>query len=292
MILSMGLVMGLALTADPAQVAVVDTVGPGKTRVSKVIFQVAKTVLKDAVVSLQPRPPAWTTTKKLVDAIAGMARDYGAAAVIDSTVSRKHVLTVTVVARDGKVLFQNLVALPGKNIEAAVKPVAESAVRAVEDYLASPKEAAPSPPAEPSGSQPVASSTTPAPETAPDVGSTATGLPTPEPAATSHRALVGQARPDLMRPALEPVAPWWTPLFRNIGYLVGGAGLLGAAAGAYYGLQAQSKRDAIKRDAGLSQEDAITRDRQASVLAGRANLFFLVGGSIAAVGAGLAGFDW
>ena len=107
-----------------------------------------------------------------------------------------------------------------------------------------------------------------------------------------YPVLLAQAKPDFLRPAVEQEVPWWTPLFKNIGYGVGGMGLVGAGVGAYYGLQAESKRNSVKRDTGLSQQEALSRHREANVLAGRANLFFIVGASVAALGASLVGFDW
>ena len=82
--------------------------------------------------------------------------------------------------------------------------------------------------------------------------------------------LLAQAPPDLLRPTAERVEPWWTPRFRNIGFGVGGAGVVTAGLGAYFGLQAESKRDSVKRDAGLSQQDALTRHRHANIRIGSA----------------------
>ena len=128
------LLVGLAAAPGSIQVVAVETSGPDGGKVAPVIFQVAKSQIKDATVTLQPRPP-WPTNGSQGEAIADTARANNVELVIDSTVSRRRVLNIMVVRRTGAVLFDKTTTLPKRGAEGAAKSLAlraaEAARRAV-----------------------------------------------------------------------------------------------------------------------------------------------------------------
>jgi len=138
MLLAVGLMAGLGLLSDAPIVVVIDPVGPDGPAVAKIMVQFCRAELKEAKVSLQPRPASWASTAKLVDVIAATAREHSVAVVIDSTISRpKRLLVVTVVDKDAKVLYQKSAVLARRGYEAAVRNIAQAAAAAASDYLAS-----------------------------------------------------------------------------------------------------------------------------------------------------------